>query len=643
MLISARLPGKLSEKINVLLLLFFIVALCIIIATLYVGRQLQGGAAAINEAGALRMRTYQIAHLLTQTLAVAERRVPLNAEAVLVATALESALTLLEEGDSERPLFLPREAHVRAEMQALRRQWEQRLRPLLDSSLDSSDPAIRQSHVDGFDVAVRDFVPRINALVLQIEKSNARNTHLMWLFQNSLVGFALAGTLFLSYLFNLLVIRPVDHLKQGMDSMAEARFGVRLPVETRDEFGELALGFNRMADHLRDLYDNLEQRVSDKTHDIEKRNRELAALYEIAAYLSAPADIEEICRGVIDKLRLLLGADAGAVRLLDEHRDRLDIVAAVNLSADFLAAEARMPTGSCLCGMASGKGQQIVENTTARAGMLPHCRAEGLSVVAAIPIRSQNQQLGIFNLFYYGERQLSADEVRLLEAVGQNLGVAIDNRRLAVRQKDMAVSEERNLIAQELHDSIAQSLAFLNIQAQMLQTSLRAGQIAAASGELARMREGIQESYDHVRELLVHFRIRVEHADTAEAITSALEKFEAQTGIVTRFEQHGNNAEPAPGDILQILHILQEALSNVRKHAAADSVLVAMRHTAEVLSLAVSDNGHGFDPDLVTEDAGSHVGLGIMRERARRIGAGLDIDARPGHGTCITLNLPRKP
>ena len=247
--------------------------------------------------------------------------------------------------------------------------------------------------------------------------------------------------------------------------------------------------------------------------------------------------------------------------------------------------------------------------------------------------------LGIVNLFFKMPQNLTENEIRLLEATGQHLGVAIDNRRLAVREKDMAVSEERNLLAQELHDSIAQSLAFLNIQAQLLQRSLSGGELESASEELARIREGIQESYDTVRELLAYFRIRVGSTDLELAIRNALEKFEGQTGIRTVFDVRGDAPIPAALSAIQVLHIVQEALSNVRKHAGASAVTVEMRRDAE-LAIAVRDDGRGFVPDALDRDDAAHVGLVIMRERARRIGARLDIESAPGRGTCVTLVLP---
>jgi two-component system nitrate/nitrite sensor histidine kinase NarX len=160
---------------------------------------------------------------------------------------------------------------------------------------------------------------------------------------------------------------------------------------------------------------------------------------------------------------------------------------------------------------------------------------------------------------------------------------------------------------------------------------------------LAQIREGVQESYDVVRELLVHFRTRVEHADLAGAVTSALEKFEGQTGIKTSFRQRGGGAPLEPEYVIQLLHIIQEALSNVRKHARATQVDVEIEQNEEY-RIVVTDNGRGFDPSPKPGvDEEQHVGLKIMKERAHRIGAQLTIASRQGEGTRVSLTLTKQP
>ncbi len=633
------IPGKLGTKINAILLLFFVMALTTIIATLYVGRQLEGGAGAINEAGAQRMRVYRMVYLMETSVREPMRSTEILGQVRDTFRTFESALELLAVGDVDRPLFLPREPEVQREFSQVRQQWELQLRPAAQHAMDAQDANSRMQALLPLRAQVGEFVDSVNNLVLLIEKSNARYTDWMWIYQNALVGMAMAGTLFLILVLHILVIAPVARLRKGMENMAAARFDERLPVETGDEFGDLSKGFNTMADQLANLYATLEQRVADKTRDIEGRNRELAVLYDIAAYLAEPAELPSVCRGVLGKLCNLLGAESGAVRMVNAKTQELDLIASVNLSERFLSCEAKLGLGTCLCGEGAVKGESVVNFVPHRQDLLPHCYREGVNSMVAIPVKKRNHNLGQFNLFFVGQRLLTADEVKLLEAVGRHLAVTIENRRLAVRETDMAVSEERNLLAQELHDSIAQSLAFLNIQAQMLQGSLQKGQTVTAQEELARMREGIQESYDTVRELLVHFRIQVQHADLEAAVRSALDKFESHTGIPTTLTKEGEGTISEASRILQVLHILQEALSNIRKHAHASAVDVVMRCDGKDLHIEVHDNGKGFVPEQVVEVDGSHVGIGIMRARAKRIGASVEFQTEPGKGTCVTLEL----
>lgn len=254
-----------------------------------------------------------------------------------------------------------------------------------------------------------------------------------------------------------------------------------------------------------------------------------------------------------------------------------------------------------------------------------------------LPVSSQDELGDLAEGFNRMAAQLQDIYATLEERVREEtLRVEVKNRELAERDKVMAVSEERNLLAQELHDSIAQSLAYLNIQVQLLHEDLKKGLTAEALLELEKIREGVQESYDDVRELLVHFRTRIGDADLETALRSALEKFEGQTGIHTRFERDGALPELPPEHVLQVMHIVQEALSNVRKHARASHVDILLRG-GDGCGLLVTDNGAGFD---AAHDPGdTHVGLRIMRERAHRIGAVLTLESSPGRGTRMNLAL----
>jgi two-component system nitrate/nitrite sensor histidine kinase NarX len=196
------------------------------------------------------------------------------------------------------------------------------------------------------------------------------------------------------------------------------------------------------------------------------------------------------------------------------------------------------------------------------------------------------------------------------------------------------------MVARGLHDSIAQGLNFLNLQVQMLEKSLQDGDRNEAAGIVPMLRAGVQESYEDVRELLQNFRSRLEEDDLSSALRKAVRKFRAQTGVDASFAADGSGGPPFPReDQLQILFIVQEALSNIRKHAQAGKVVVRVRDGQD-FSLSISDNGIGFDSAAMPAAGDSHVGLHIMRERARHINADLAIDSGRGTGTTVRLHVP---
>jgi two-component system nitrate/nitrite sensor histidine kinase NarX len=631
---------RLSTKLVWIVITSLAVALTAIGFTLFESWKLEGGAAVINDMGSERMRSYRIAYLLSEI-----HRDPSAAprEALLAEVErLESILVHLRRGDPARPLLLPRDSEIVAGVDAVEAQWVAQIRPFVKRIASETDPQVVATELRRFRSDIEAFVSRIDDLVRAVEEHNSRTIALLRLMQFGLIALAIAGTVMMIYLMFLLVVRPVATLNDGIRDMTSGEFGTRLPVESRDEFGELAEGFNRMAGRLQDLYGNLEKRVAEKTRDLAEKNRELEALYGVTRLLNQPGQAEELSREFLRRLTALFGAAGGAVRLIDPATGRIHLHVQERLDPVFAGEERCLEKGECLCGEAAQRGAGMVE-ILPRAQMsnaIYHCQKAGYRTVSAFPIRFRNQRLGIFNLFFTDERALSPQDRRVLETLGQHLGAAIENQRLASRDRELAVFEERNLLAQELHDSIAQSLAFLNMQAQMLEDSLRRGKVEEAQGVVSQIREGVQESYDDVRELLTHFRTRVgQQQEMGGALRSMLQRFEAQTGIRTTFRESGAGAPLAAEDQLQVLHILQEALSNVRKHAGAGTVGLEVQRGG-VCRFRVSDDGRGFDPERLADGSENHIGLRIMRERARRIGGELEVKSRPGEGTEVTLTLP---
>lgn len=631
---------KLRFRLPAILIAYCLVALLAVGLTLYVSWKLEGGAAAINDMGSERMRSYRIAFLLSERVRGAGDR-DLEAEIRGELQTFETVLVNLERGDPSRPLLMPQDPAIRAMSADVRSRWEETIRPMVEQVLAAGSEPERRRLMALYHPEVDRFVALIDTLVGAVERDNSRNTALLRSLQFGLLALAIGGTVVLMYLLFLYLLGPLRDLEDGIQRMKDEDFSVRLPESSGDELGDLARGFNRMAGHLQDLYTTLEQRVRRKTRSLEEKNRELSTLYSVSTFLNEPASTEELCRGFIRRLMELLVAAAGSVRLVDPRSDDIVMYVQEGLGEEFLKHERCLKMGDCLCGEAARSAVPVIRvfAELPAPAELHRCRLAGYRTVSVFTIRFQKQVLGIFNLYFHTERSFSPQEHQMLETLGQHLGIAIENQRLVSRERELAVSEERNLLAQELHDSIAQSLAFLNLQAQMLERALREGDSAGSEESLAQIREGIQESYDDVRELLVHFRTRPGAADLGDALRATLEKFEGQTGIRAEFVQTGTGL-PLPAESrMQVLHIVQEALSNVRKHSGADRVRVDVTQ-GDTYRVRVADNGRGFPAGLPESVGDAHVGLKIMRERAHRIGGKLKVHSPPGSGVVVELILP---
>lgn len=631
---------RLSTKIVGVLLGFLCLALLAIGTTLMLSWQLEGSSAAINETGSLRMHSYHLTVMLGRAVneqASPETRAAVNGKL----QAINDAFKRLQRGDPQRPLFLPPTSRIQNAFKQVSGRWHKSIQAL---AVDVAGPNahVRAMAWKQFQREVDSFVREVDDLVKAIERDSEMRTFWLRASQLALIAMALSGTVAIIYLMFLLIIEPVERLRGGIEKMTEKDFSTRLPVDSDDEFGQLSKGFNHMADRLEALYNSLEERVKVKTAELADQNRELALLYDSAAFLQRPQSVEAMCEGFLQRIRSYFAADGGTVRVLDERNGNAHMIVYHGISEMHAKAENCMKPGECLCGDAVAQRISVIHDLR-RNGLSPsrRCSQEGFSTVSMFHIFAHEQHIGFFTLHFRAVRDFSEREQALLETLGQMLGTAIENMRLGSREREMAISEERNLVAQGLHDSIAQGLTFMNIQLQMLDESLREGRLDEVAEIVPALRAGVQESYEDVRELLLNFRSRLAEDDLVGALQTAVDKFRKQTRIEVDFVCEGSGTPFSREQQLQVLFIVQEALSNIRKHATARHVEIRLQDGQD-FALDIRDDGVGFNAETLLQKGEGHVGINIMRERAQRIRAWLEIDSEPGRGTMVSLRLPHE-
>ncbi|MEO8506781.1 MAG: type IV pili methyl-accepting chemotaxis transducer N-terminal domain-containing protein [Betaproteobacteria bacterium] len=600
---------------------FLLLAFLSIALTLWVSWQLDGGAAAVNEAGRMRMQAYRMS-LSAGTGDVAA----LPGQAAEFQRSLET----LRHGDLERPLFVPWDDVVRQRFATVERDWGRFRRQWT---------SLPPSAVSGLHDDTAAFAADIDLFVAGIERHMSRWTSLLHLLQMAMMAFAVIGAVVLLYTGYVFVLEPVGHLKDATERIQRGDFAARVERVTTDEFGSLAECFNGMAEHLQSMYRDLEAKVAEKTSQLEEKRERLEALYDVTALVAKATTLKELSSGIAERVGRVAHADGVALRWSDEGNQRFLLLASTGLPPSMAEGEQCVHAGTCHCGSpAAPYGVRVMPIADMRNAGIPHCADAGFATMVSIPIRQHDRLMGEVNLFYHAQISLSDAERSLLEALIAHLAGAMENLRLNALEKEAAVAQERTFIARELHDSIAQSLAFLKIQVQLMRDALGTGDAQRVQRVLEEIDTGVRESYGDVRELLVHFRTRTHGEDIEPALQTTLRKFEHQSGMKATMQMQGHGMPLAPDLQIQVLHVVQEALSNVRKHSQAERVWLEVQQQPQ-WRFEVRDDGVGFLPDTGRTDE-THVGLRIMAERADRIGATLDVVSTPGRGTSIVLTLP---
>jgi two-component system nitrate/nitrite sensor histidine kinase NarX len=375
-----------------------------------------------------------------------------------------------------------------------------------------------------------------------------------------------------------------------------------------------------------------------------RKTQSLDILYAIATSLSQTGNLEQLLDGFLDTFIELVDARAASVRLVTgDGQTRL--VASRGLAAEVVERDRLMPTGGCPCGWAASEGGLRIQRGTAPCAALigrPMLDPDCVEFVA-VPAQYQDRILGVYNLFL--DRPLAAmgeDMPDLLISVGRHLGLAIEKARLESEARRLAILEERNLIGNELHDSLAQSLIGMRLQLKLLGESLARKDFGAALYEASRLRRAMTHANADLRELLTNYRLKIDDAGLAQSVASLLERFGRETGIAVFFQNECGSLALTPAQEIQVFFIIQEALTNIRKHSEARNVRILLNNEDDLYTVLIEDDGLGM-ADAEGDVPGGHAGLAIMRERTERLQGQIVIESEPGEGTRIVLMFTAPP
>lgn len=277
-----------------------------------------------------------------------------------------------------------------------------------------------------------------------------------------------------------------------------------------------------------------------------------------------------------------------------------------------------------------------------RQDITPENGVDFLSAVSA-PLIAEGQTLGAIFLASNRKRTFQNRHTELLNTMSHQIALAIRNAQLYVQLDQLAVLKERFRLSREIHDGLAQTLAYINLQTERLEGLIKADKKEAAVSEAGEMRKSIQSAYLEAREAIEGLRQELDRPDQMIVRLSEYSNlFSQKTGIETNLCVEPTGLLIAPTVALQLLRIVQESLTNVRKHSKATKVDINVTAVEGRLELAITDNGIGF-PDVPKIDQlvnQKHFGLTTMRERARNLGGDLTIATGEAQGTRISVTVP---
>lgn len=438
------------------------------------------------------------------------------------------------------------------------------------------------------------------------------------------------------------LLAPLSDLREWAYLMRNGDLSARLSIPVRDEFITLAQDINTLGEAIQSLSRDMENQVHKQTRRIKDKSRSLQILYDVAASINTSRDQDDLLTRFLYTLKDVTHARAASVRMLGSN-GQMNLVASIGLNNDLLEKECSPSLQKDLFEPDSihKKNKNNDPSDTTTASLFDN----NIIKMLTVPLQYRGRTLGTYNL-YVERKNLdnSEDMMELLTSIGRHLGMAIEKAHLDKEANQMSVMAERTRIAHELHDSLAQTLASLRFQVRVLDETLHRGDEAALWQTLEVIEAGMEEAHTELRGLINHFCAPIDRRGLIPAIEQLSERFRNDTGTQLFFQNEWDQLPFNDEQEVEILRIIQESLANIRKHSKANTTRIMLSYKGNEYRVLIEDDGVGMNnEEPVTGIPGEHVGLGIMGERAKRLGGKLKIESEVGEGTQILLNFRIKP
>ena len=356
------------------------------------------------------------------------------------------------------------------------------------------------------------------------------------------------------------------------------------------------------------------------------------------------SELDVYLRPMLDAVVRLAGATAGMIRVIGTESAHLEPGIAVGLPPAVDRAgtgaivfwcsrcgEARNSESECVKSLLCGSEERFSVDLSGAA--CPH--------VVAIPLRYRGNPVGTLNLLFEAQCALPPETMPSLCATGELIGVALENARLTRENLRASLINERQMMANEVHDSLAQGLTYMRMRMSLLRDAIARGDELRAVKYWGDVDGSLTDAHRRLRELITYFRSRMDPQGLQHALRETARTFFERTGVVLEFKNDVPELHLPVGREVQVFHIVQEALANICRHANARRACLTLSHNGDGYEIVIEDDGVGMvDPRAGDHDEIGHYGIAIMRERAHRLGGELTMESGAGAGTCVRLRFP---
>ena len=597
------LPHKKSliVRLSVALAGIILLGMSTMLISYWLSERAENDSLAINVAGSLRMQTYRLGLLATQVRI--DHQEWLNAKAKLEETWVNS-------------VFVPF-LHDKPDIADLYQKAK-------DNSFRSLVPALEQLSLNQRTInhtqlqsLLEHQIVMLDGLVGSIQRDAEQKVRSFRLVQIVALFVTLLVSAMVMYSLKVKVEQPLSQLTTMAKRIAQGDFSRQIHSSSDDELGVLAESFNLMSRSIANSYDYLEQQVDEKTRALQQSNSALQFLYETAKFI-----IEHNPQGInYDEIVTRLASTIGVTNMelclmtVEGNSPYLQIQPASEIDRQLCA---KQNCSKCI----SSRG--VVENLNGMA-------------IYRFQLMRNDQHYGLIVCRVPEDQLLSSWQEQLIQSATDQIAIGLSLKADEDQSRRLAVLQERNAIARELHDSLAQALSYLKIQVTRLNKAIDKEDKLTMEDVAEELRVGLNNAYRQLRELLTTFRLKIDGSGLRVALESSIEQLIPQSTMDIRLDFELNNLPLSPNEEIHLLQIIREASQNAIHHSGGKHLDIHLwQGESQAIKLTITDDGAGLP---ISPEKVNHYGLAIMKERAKHLGGELCIHNQASGGVLVSFEF----